>query len=336
MLPETAYTLLTPDMRMCRLLNGLWQVSGAHGPIDPSRALPDMLAYHEAGFTTWDLADHYGPAEDFIGAFRDALTGRAGAAALSESLAFTKWVPRPGRMTRQVVEAAIDRSRARMKTETIDLLQFHWWDYRDKGYLDALHHLSDLRDEGKIRHIGLTNFDSHRLELITAAGIRIVSNQVQFSLVDQRPLARMIPFCQQHGIALLAYGGFAGGLIGEAWHQRREPGLSALTTASQRKYKRMIDAWGGWEHFQHLLRVLRRVGQRHDVGIGAVAARWVLEQAAVGGVIVGARLGESDHRAENAKVFSFALDDADHAEFASIGGGRDLMTLIGDCGDEYR
>ncbi|MEK7814489.1 MAG: aldo/keto reductase, partial [Chloroflexota bacterium] len=66
-LPEASQLQFTPDLRICRLLNGMWQVSGAHGPIDPRAAISSMLAYQDAGFTTWDLADHYGPAEDFIG-----------------------------------------------------------------------------------------------------------------------------------------------------------------------------------------------------------------------------------------------------------------------------
>ena len=47
----------------------MWQVSGAHGAIDPARAVEEMFTYHDAGFTSWDLADHYGPAEDLIGEF---------------------------------------------------------------------------------------------------------------------------------------------------------------------------------------------------------------------------------------------------------------------------
>src|SRR5215467_12851032 len=120
-----------PDIEICRLLNGMWQVSGAHGRIDPSRAVAEMFAYHQAGFTTWDLADHYGAAEDFIGEFRRQFAARMGEERLGEIQAFTKWVPRPGRMTRQVVEAAVDRSLARMDVKALDLLQFHWWDYDD-------------------------------------------------------------------------------------------------------------------------------------------------------------------------------------------------------------
>src|SRR6266550_2292263 len=69
-LPVASRCPFAPDLDICRVLNGMWQVSGAHGRIDPERAIDAMFAYHDAGFTTWDLADHYGPAEDLIGRFR--------------------------------------------------------------------------------------------------------------------------------------------------------------------------------------------------------------------------------------------------------------------------
>ena len=111
-LPASSPFQFTADLGICRILNGMWQVSGAHGAIDPARAVEEMFAYHDAGFTTWDLADHYGPAEDFIGAFRRQFATRYGAKRLSEIQAFTKWVPYPGRMTRQVVEQAVGAGNA--------------------------------------------------------------------------------------------------------------------------------------------------------------------------------------------------------------------------------
>ena len=69
-LPETSRFQFNPDFQICRILNGVWQVSGAHGHIDPEKAVESMFPYLDSGFTTWDLADHYGPAEDFIGEFR--------------------------------------------------------------------------------------------------------------------------------------------------------------------------------------------------------------------------------------------------------------------------
>lgn len=337
MLPQSSRFQFTPDLRICRILNGMWQISGAHGRIDPRRAVDEMFAYHDDGFTTWDLADHYGPAEDFIGNFRRQFAARHGAERLSEMQAFTKWVPRPGRMTRRDVEDAVGISRARMAVESLDLLQFHWWDYSDESYLDALDHLTDLQHDGKIRHLALTNFDTERLRVIADHGVPIVSNQVQYSLVDRRPEARMAAFCGEHAITLLAYGTLLGGLLSEKYLARPEPGRAELNTASLQKYKHMIDAWGGWTLFQELLTALKQIADKHQVSIANVGVRYVLDRPAVAGVIVGARLGLAEHIADNARVFGFALDAGDHAKIeAVLGKSRDLMRAIGDCGDEYR
>ena len=336
-LPPHSRFPLAADLPVCRILNGMWQVSGAHGAIDPPRAVAAMFAFHEAGFTTWDLADHYGPAEEFIGAFRREFAARYGAARLPEIQAFTKWVPSPGPMTRRVVEEAVAASRCRMDAERLDLLQFHWWDYSDRRYLDALRHLADLREEGLIRHLGLTNFDTERLALIAEHGVAIVSNQVQYSLVDRRPERRMAEWCREHGIALLTYGTVLGGLLSEKHLGRAEPGRGELNTASLRKYKQMIDAWGGWALFQELLAAVARIAAKHRVGIAAVAIRHILDRSAVAGVIVGTRLGVSEHIAANASAFDVALDAEDEAALAPVlAKGRDLLLAIGDCGDEYR
>jgi aryl-alcohol dehydrogenase-like predicted oxidoreductase len=340
-LPAASCFSIAADLPICRILNGMWQVSGAHGAIDPARAVEAMFAYHDAGFTTWDLADHYGPAEDLVGNFRRQFTARPGArygaGRLAESQAFTKWVPRPGSMTRRVVEDAIGVSLRRMGTECLDLLQFHWWDYRDARYLDALRHLADLAGEGRIRHVALTNFDTERLAIIAGHGIPIVSNQVQYSLVDRRPEARMAAWCGEHGVTLLTYGTLLGGLLSEKYLGRPEPGRGELTTASLQKYKQMIDAWGGWSLFQELLAALKQIADKHRVGIANVGVRYVLDRPAVAGVIVGARLGLAEHITDNTRTFSLALDPADLAAIEPVlAKSRDLMALIGDCGDEYR
>jgi aryl-alcohol dehydrogenase-like predicted oxidoreductase len=315
----------------------MWQVSAAHGAIDPERAVDAMSAYHEAGFTTWDLADHYGPAEDFIGDFRGRFAARHGADRLPEIQAFTKWVPHPGRMTRRVVEDAISISLTRMGVERLDLLQFHWWDYKNDGYLDALQHLSDLQQEGKIHHLALTNFDTERLSVIADHGVRVVSNQVQYSLIDRRPEVRMAGFCADHPMTLLAYGTLLGGLLSEKYLGRPEPRRSELNTASLQKYKNMLDAWGDWALFQELLAVLQKIANKHKVSIANIGVRYVLDRPAVAGVIVGARLGVAQHLTDNAQVFGIKLDADDLGMIESVlARSRDLMTLIGDCGDEYR
>ena len=315
----------------------MWQVSGAHGRIEREQALDSMAAHVDAGFTTWDLADHYGPAEDFVGEYRRRYVEERGEPALAALQFCTKWVPRPGPMPRAVVEAAIATSRRRMATETLDLLQFHWWDYADRRYLDALARLADLRDAGAIRHLGLTNFDTERLAGILDHGVRIVSNQVQFSLIDRRPEVHMAPLCRARGVQLLAYGTVCGGLLSERYLGQPEPRGSALDTASLQKYSRMVDAWGGWTLFQELLAALREVATRHAVSIPTVAVRWVLDRPAVAGAILGRRLGLTDHRAGNARVFAVTLDAEDRQRIdVVLAKSRDLLGVIGDCGDEYR
>lgn len=336
-LPSSAYLSFTPDLTICRILNGMWQVSGGHGRINPQAAIASMFHYIDAGFTTWDLADHYGPAEDFIGEFRRQLQATRGVESLSKIQAFTKWVPRPGKMTRQIVEDNINISLRRMDVPALDLLQFHWWEYRDPGYLDALKYMAELQQEGKIKHLALTNFDTEHLKIILDHGIQIVSNQVQYSLVDRRPEVAMAAFCQQHNIKLFAYGTVCGGLLSEKYLGVQEPGRWELNTASQRKYHQMISAWGGWNLFQELLQTLHAIAQKHAVSIANVAVRFILDQPAVGGVIVGVRLGVSEHIADNARVFGLNLDEDDRVQLEAVTReSRNLFQMIGDCGDEYR
>ena len=337
MLPQESYLQFTPDLKICRILNGMWQVSGGHGRINPKTAIESMFQYVDAGFTTWDLADHYGPAEDFIGEFRRQLIATRGEEAVNNIQAFTKWVPRPGKMTKKLVEENIDISLRRMDVKSLDLMQFHWWEYRDANYLDALKYMVELQTEGKIKHLALTNFDTEHLQIITEAGIKIVSNQVQFSLVDRRPQVNMVNFCQEHDIKLFTYGSICGGLLSEKYLNKPELKGLEINTTSLRKYKQMIDNWGGWGLFAQLLNTLKTIADKHQVSIANVAVNYVLNQPAVGGVIVGARLGIAEHLSDNARVFSFNLDAEDIGKIDAVSEqSKDLYKLIGDCGDEYR
>ena len=300
---EASAFQFTPDLTICRLLNGMWQVSGAHGRIDPTAAVRSMFDYLDAGFTTWDLADHYGPAEDFIGEFRRQLAAARGTEALSGIQAFTKWVPRPGPMTRQIVENNVDLSLRRMDVDALDSLQFHWWEYRDDRYLEALGPPERLAGRREDSPPGPNQFRHGAPEIIADHGIKIVSNQVQYSLVDLRPGQKMAQFCAENNIHLLTYGTFCGGLLSESYLGQPEPGGAALSTASLGKYKQMIDVWGGWALFQELLACLKSIADKHEVSIANVASRYILDRSAVAGVIVGARLGLSHHREDNARVF---------------------------------
>jgi aryl-alcohol dehydrogenase-like predicted oxidoreductase len=328
---------LARDLTICRILNGMWQVAGGHGYIDYELAMEDMIRYHDAGFTTWDLADIYGPAEDFIGEFRRRLWTHKRKEELDRIQALTKWVPQPGRITRSTVKENIERSLRRMSVTSLDLLQFHWWDYDSPYYMDALKYLSELRDEGIIKHIGLTNFDTERMHNMINSNLQIVSNQVQYSIIDRRPEVKMIPFCLDHNISLLAYGSICGGMMSERYLGRTEPSATELNTLSLRKYKQIIDIWGGWNLFQELLSILKRIAQKHNASIANIASHYILSKPAVAGVIIGVRLGIVDHRNNNMQVFNFSLDKTDYDDIDSVcTKSNNLFEIIGDCGDEYR
>jgi aryl-alcohol dehydrogenase-like predicted oxidoreductase len=329
---------LAPDLTIHRIVNGMWQVAGGHGYIHHESAIEDMIKYHEAGFTSWDLADIYGPAEDFIGQFRGRLSEIKGKEELDKIQALTKWVPHPGRIEYSVVKENIQKSLYRMGVDSLDLLQFHWWDYKNPYYMDALRYLSDLRDEGIIKHIGLTNFDTERMQMMTDSGLQIVSNQIQYSIIDRRPEVKMVPFCKEHNIRLLAYGSLCGGLMTERYlGKTQEPYATDLDTLSLRKYKKMIDTWGGWDLFQELLSTLNEIAQKHNMSIANVATRYILEKPAVAGAIIGVRLGISDHRNNNTQVFNFSLDKSDYDSIDTVcTKSNNLFDMVGDCGDEYR
>ncbi len=310
------------------MLTGLWQVADQERDgvsLESAGAARALEPAVDAGFTTFDVADHYGSAELIAGSLRKRHP---------EVQVLTKWVPEPGVASRQEVQTAIRRSLDRIGTDRLDLLQFHAWSYPDPGWWDCLFHLMAIQAAGRIQHLGVTNFDAVHLDLALRSGIPIVSNQVCYSLLDRRPAGRMTDVCRTHGVRLIVYGTLAGGLLSDRWLGAPAPPISESLTWSQMKYRRFIEEAGGWERFQGVLRAARRVADRYGVSVANVAARYVLEQPGVAGVIVGARPGERSHLEDNLRLFDFSLDERSLAELTEVQAGLD--PIPGDCGDEYR
>lgn len=324
-------TLLAPGLEISRVVTGLWQVADMERDgrvLDRDAAAAAMADYARQGFDSFDMADHYGSAELITGHFLGMQVGTGD----QRPSAFTKWCPTPGSMTADVVRSGIAERLERLGVETIDLLQVHWWMFEHPGYIDAMRELVALQREGRILHLGVTNFDTDHLRLLVKHGFPIVSNQVSFSLLDRRAAEDMSAFCLAAGVRLLAYGTLGGGFLTDRWVGASEP--TAIDDWSKSKYKRFIDTIGGWSALQTILAALHEIARKHGVSVANVATRWVLEQPAVAAVIVGARLGEREHRADNAALFSFSLDEDDKQRI-----GEALVStrrVPGDCGDEYR
>jgi enamine deaminase RidA (YjgF/YER057c/UK114 family) len=213
-------------------------------------------------------------------------------------------------------------------------MQFHAWRYSDSAWLDALFYLNELREEGIIKNLGVTNFDAAHLRIALSSGIPLVSNQVSHSVLDLRAQRSMQQVCDKYGVKILAYGTLAGGFLTEKWLGKPEPDQKELSTWSEMKYKRFIDAAGGWSVYQRLLYALKQVADKHRTGIASIAGRHVLENKHVGALIVGARLGESEHIQDHKKLLDIKLDAEDLILIAEAQGK--LNPIPGDCGDEYR
>jgi aryl-alcohol dehydrogenase-like predicted oxidoreductase len=318
---------VAPDYEISCLLKGGWQLATGHGERVPADPRGDMDRFVDAGITTFDCADIYTGVEATIGDWRARRRARGDRPAVQ---VHTKYVPDLDRLTshtRADVVRGVDRSLTRLQVERLDLVQLHWWDFDVPGYVEAAVWLDELRRAGKIRNVGVTNFDRPRLTELLAADVPIVTHQVQYSVLDRRPADGMATFCAERRIHLLCYGAVAGGFLAERYLRRAEP-APPLENRSLVKYRLIVEEFGGWDRFQALLAALEGVAERHRAGIGAVAIRWVLDRPGVAGVIVGAR--HAGHLDQLQRACAITLDDDDRAAIACVQAGAP-----GPAGDVY-
>jgi aryl-alcohol dehydrogenase-like predicted oxidoreductase len=304
---------LAPGYDISRVIRGGWQLSSSHSQSVSDDPVSDMIAFADAGITTFDCADIYTGVEEMIGRFRQRYWNERGADALARIRVHTKFVPDLGilpTIDKAYVERVIDTSLKRLKMDRLDLVQFHWWNYGVARWLETAGWLEDLRQAGKINRIGGTNFDTAHMLDIIRAGVPLSSMQVQYSLLDRRPARTMADAARANNVALFCYGTVAGGFLGERWLGAPEP-QAPLENRSLVKYKLIIDEFGGWNLFQDLLKALAAVARRHDADIATVASAAVLARPGVAAVIVGAR--NRSHLASNLKISALSLDDEDKA-----------------------
>ena len=305
LMTEPMRTELAPGYSISRVINGCWQLTPDHGggpgtEAEVMRLLSEQLAF---GFTTFDCADIYTGVESLLGRFRSSLAD-------PHSIQIhTKLVPDKRtlhELSAKHVDSVIHRSLRRLGVEQLDLVQFHWWDYSVAG-LDLLtERLVKAQQQGKIRLLGATNFDTPHVQQMIEAGVPLVSLQAQYSLLDRRPDRFMAQVSQDTGVGLLAYGVLAGGFLGSRY-RGQEPAVAA--NRSLAKYRLIIEETGGWQAYQRLLALLAEIGGRHDVSAELVAARWVLDQPMVSAIILG--IGKQSRAAINTRLAELSLDPQD-------------------------
>jgi len=187
-------------------------------------------------------------------------------------------------LKRQSIRAECEASLKRLKVDVIDLYQIHWPEPPediDEGWQT----LMELKQEGKIRWAGLSNFSADQMAQVSKFG-PITSLQPPYSMIRPEVEENTLPYCQAHNVGVIAYSPMASGLLTGAMTRER---IAALPADDWRKEKN--------RHYQeplltrnlNLVELLRGIGTRHGRTPGEVAIAWVLRHPAVTGAIVGAR-----------------------------------------------
>ncbi|MDP9147702.1 MAG: aldo/keto reductase [Acidobacteriota bacterium] len=183
------------------------------------------------------------------------------------------------------IRSECEASLRRLQVNAIDLYQMHWPPSDNgSGLEEAWQTLASLQQEGKVRWIGVSNFNVEQLK--RAAKIApVTSLQPPYSVIRRQVETEILPYCEQHGIGVISYSPMASGLLTGAMTRERAAALPADDFRSRNPEFKEPRLSKNIE----LVERLRHVGQRHGRGPGEIAIAWALHQAAITGVIVGAR-----------------------------------------------
>ena len=277
-----------------------------------------MTTFFDAGIRTFDCADIYTGVEEMIGTFIETLRRDRGSESADKVTVHTKLVPDLDSLSSigaTDIEGIIDRSLKRLRLDQLHLVQFYWWNLSIGRPYETLECLKRLCEKGKIRHLGVNNWDVKQTVSFVEMGFDIVSTQVQYSLLDHRPANGLARWCAENDIKLLCYGSLAGGFLTEHWLDQPDPGF-VFENRSLIKYRLIVDEFGGWDLFQTLLTTVKALADKHGVSMSAVAARYVLDQPQVGAVIIGARYAH--HLPQTLSIFELSLDPDDYATLEAV------------------
>jgi aryl-alcohol dehydrogenase-like predicted oxidoreductase len=313
------------DLNITRVGIGAWAIGGGKwefgwGPQNDKDSIAAIHAGLVQGLNWIDTAAAYGLGHS------ETIVGQAIKNLHAPPYVFTKcslvW-DQDGKILHNLQAASIRReaeaSLKRLGVERIDLYQIHWPAWKGQpeeaspgSIEEAMLALTALRREGKIRHIGVSNFDARQMARARALG-PVTSLQPPYSLLARDVESSTLPFTLQNGIGVIVYSPMYSGLLSGAMTRDR---IARLAEDDWRRNNPnfneplLTDNLG-------LVEVLRRIGKRHNVGPGQVAIAWTLTNPAVTGAIVGVRTAQQARESALAAELRLSAD-----EVAEIGRWR--------------
>lgn len=299
-------------LEITRVGFGAWAIGGGGwefgwGPQEDEASIQTIHRALELGVNWIDTAAAYGFGHS------ETVVGRALAGLAQRPYVFTKasLVQGPGgrvvhNLTRDSILAEAEGSLQRLGVDAIDLYQIHWPN-PDADIEQGWSALAELKEQGLVRHIGVSNFDVGQLQRIQQIA-PVETLQPPYSLIARGVEDKILPFTEHEGIGVIAYSPMGSGLLTGAMTRER---IQALPEDDWRKHSESFQEPQLSQHLG-LVERLKRVAARLDTTPGAVAVAWALRNPAVDGAIIGLRRPEQV--ASIIHAAGLELSDADVAE----------------------
>jgi len=304
------------DMELTSIGVGAWAMGGggwafAWGPQDDRESIEAIHTALDAGVNWIDTAAVYGlgHSEEVVAR---ALEGRS-----NRPYVFTK-CERNWNEKREIykslkadsVRRECENSLRRLKVDTIDLYQIHWPE-PDEDIEEGWGALAKLKEEGKVRWIGVSNFNVAQMERIRGIA-PITSLQPPYSAVSPEVAQQILPYCAQHGIGVIVYSPMKSGLLTGKMTKER---VAAFPDDDFRK-RALAFQEPNLSHNLELAELMRTIGARHGRSAGEAAIAWTLRNPAVTAAIVGMRSAEQARGVLGA--LEFRLSDAEAAKIEAF------------------
>jgi aryl-alcohol dehydrogenase-like predicted oxidoreductase len=308
-------TLGTTNLEVSRIAFGTWQLGGEWGRFDEEEAVAAIRRARSLGITFFDTAQAYGfgASERMLGrALRDDLDHRR-----DEVVIATKGGLRPqgDGMVRdsspQWLREGVESSLRALEVDYIDLYQVHWPD-PDVPFAETAGALAAMVDEGKIRHVGVSNYDIQQMaEFARTRPVETV--QPPYHLFRRDIEADVLPYAREHDIGVLAYAPLAHGLLSGAYDE------DTTFTADDWRNNSPLFQGDAFRRNLAVVRELARFAAQRDHKVGQLAVAWVLANPAVDVAIVGSR--HPAHIEGPIGALDIRLDEDDLAEIDRIMAG---------------
>ncbi|MBD2181981.1 aldo/keto reductase [Planktothrix sp. FACHB-1355] len=294
------------DVNISPIIMGTWQAGKAMWVgIEDSETVKAMRAAFEAGITTIDTAEVYGNGHS------EQIVAQALSDVRDRVVYATKVFA--NHLKYDLVIEACDRSLKNLKTDYIDLYQIHWPSGAFNSEIvpieETMRAMNDLKQQGKIRAIGVSNFSRAQIEEAAQYG-RIDSLQPPYSLFWRQVEKDTMPYCIENNISIIAYSSLAQGLLTGKF------GLGHKFQEGDNRIKNKLFMGENYERAQAALDKLRPIAERHQCKLAQLTLAWLIAQPQTN-AIVGAR--NSDQSVQNAKAADVKLSADELAQIDAIG-----------------